>query len=231
MPQMRQAHKDWPTFKDDSATKVERAFLALDEDDRKLALDRVSAFLRKREALGQNSGSFGDYLRRRLWEGLTEQDLRDAAPACLYSRFSRAWYGAVLATLLKPEAPLPRLTRFQQVEIAKGGPIAARILQDRRALYGWPAVHGLYAAKAVKVPAGIAEASRSFVAVPAGSDALATWEAAFRSRGWPWPDLGTHQWHHFPPLEGLRMQDVDAALAAFERALSGDRTGDDADQA
>jgi len=230
--EVRKVHREWPTFLSDSIPKVEKAALDLPEDARQKGLQMAPVFVRNCKERKNSVCSFGVYLRERRWERLADIGVQ-AEPKVpnAYTRFSRPGHALRLYELCQPIAALPPMTSAMQ-RVCEAGEdpdaseaerkMAAKIRNDHRKRWGWPAVNAMQGKSRVVVPEWLVKLSEGFSTVDASSPLVEKWQALFDQKSWPWfPDV--HERYFFPAGS-----DPDQALYEFMGAVARERSNDDA---
>ncbi len=234
--EVRKVHREWPKFLSDSIPRVEKAATELPDDVRQLGLQMASAYVRNCRERKDSVCSFAVYLRERRWERLSDIGVHaEAKEPEAYTRFSRPGHALRLYELCQPIASLPLMTSTMRRVCEVGDhpdasdadrKMAAKIRNDHRKRWGWPAVNAMASRTRVTVPEWLVKLSEGFVTTDAGSPMLSRWQELFERHSWPW--IAENLERHFFP-EG---NDPDQALYEFEiaarAALSMERGNDNA---
>ncbi|KQS76828.1 hypothetical protein ASG25_15515 [Rhizobium sp. Leaf384] len=219
----------WPGYLDDSEMNAVRCWQALTPEQRKACEDLTPVYLAARDKMGRTKAKAAStYLSERQWERLAHADVpTTSAPSALHNPFSKAWQGNALACLLGPESPMPQMTASQARMVAQGGPLGERVRREHRERWAWPKVSGMYRDAQDKrgslVSAPIVSASEAFRSFHVNSPEVAAWKRLYATQGWPWPEMGKHEWICFPTADGVDDGSILAALDAFKRMVTGDR--------
>jgi hypothetical protein len=191
-------------------------------------------YLAARDKMGRTKAKAAStYLSERQWERLSHADIATtAAPTALHNPFSKAWQGNALATLLGPDSPMPQMTASQARMVAQGGDLGERVRREHRERWAWPKVTSMYRdaqdKRGALVPGSIVAAAEGFRSYHVNSPEVAGWRRLYAAQGWPWPDMGKHEWICFPASDGAEGEAILAALETFKRIVTGDRGDDNA---
>lgn len=172
---LKRHHPIWPSYITDSGPKALKAALALTEDERQAAVDRLQDYVANATVGGRTMiCTFGVYLSEKRWEKLPPAMPK---PFDEYATpFSKPWGAWILGHLLTSED---------------------------QAAKGWPMLTGLYRMASSKQGHRFAkrwhDLGADFEPVPVGSPMFAAWQAHFAQMGWPWfPDPGDQPVVFFP---------------------------------
>lgn len=183
----RKAWSGWPSYLDDSQDAAWRAWLALDDGDRRQAADAAERYTQAcRDGVAKRC-SFGVYLREKRWQGLPAPVVEaqsDRAPP-----FGPVWGAYLMACLISgdPECRVGALYRMAR--------------ERRKHGFGWR----WHAMKEL------------MEAVPVGSQRFEEWREAFAARGWQWiPSPGNQPVVYFPAGGPDGLKEFEAAIHANE---------------
>ncbi|NLS02307.1 helix-turn-helix domain-containing protein [Rhizobium sp. P32RR-XVIII] len=199
------------------------AWFALSQEDRAECIERTPNYLRWAKPSERMAAAV--YLKNRHWRDMPE--LRpESERTVLHNAYSKAWSARRFFELAADpaEPPVPP-TRFQMMELQKGGEAAEKVKRERRLAYGWPKVINMHRraemAEGVTVTPWLVKLSEGFVGVHRDSELAARWRRLHEQYGWP-PLPERVEWLFFPPGE------PEQAVADFREATTKERGNDDA---
>ncbi len=200
------------------------AWFAMPAEDRDECIEKTPEVLRWTKASERAAAAV--YLKGRLWRDILAGILPEAQRSILQNAYSKAWSARRLFELMAdPAEPPVQPTRFQQMEMAKGGEAAEKVKRERRLAYGWPKVINMHRraemAEGVTVAPWLVRLSEGFVGYHRDSADVAAWRRLQEQQGWP-PLPERVEWLFFPPGQ------PDEAIADFREAVARERGNDDA---
>lgn len=211
----------WPRYKDFSDTKAKRAWFDLAPEQRAACIALTPVFLRLADHA--HLGSPVTYLRGRLWESITSEDMRPAEPERARAAYcGKLWMAWRFWLLLQPSQPVT-LTAVERWKHETGRASFEEVMRARRRDAGWPEVNEMISISRQRdrefyCSTALMPLASAFVAVDVASDIFAAWRRLHDKRGWPFIDRPLN-YVYFPALADLAGDldgEVEAALAAFE---------------
>ncbi|MBB3965938.1 helix-turn-helix domain-containing protein [Rhizobium metallidurans] len=227
----------WKTAISDSEPDARRVWASLSAEQRKTAEARSADY----QAAALSSGrkhlcSAATYLREERWEKLQDVAVQAQATAPeLYTAYSRAGRGLLLAELLRPIRYL-QLDALEEMIVRQKPEKEDLIWRDKREKKGWPEAVKLIETTVERrkfpVPQRIVALSQDFDKVMVGGPEWQAWQRLHQARCWPWlPAPEKLDWMQFPRLSP-DIDDLDEAceraVKDFENALGMERDNDDA---
>ncbi|MBO6759290.1 MAG: helix-turn-helix domain-containing protein [Roseibium sp.] len=225
---LKRAHGLWPTHTVDSSATAEKAWFALDPDERLEAADRQADYVAISRRLGRTKiCAYAVYLSEKRWLKLPRKAATDPAAGRSAPPFGKLWGVVRFADLMRPAyGPAPHFTKTEERLIEAGSADRDVLTRQKRARDGWPAVTDMQERavrhrKGVSVPAELVPLGELFGRVRVGSELWAAWQRLHEETGWPWfgPDGQLPDWVYMPAVaDGPWPPDdlVRGALAVFE---------------
>lgn len=213
---------EWPKWTGSSLTYIKRRFAELSSDEQMAAERWRDAFLAKAKAQGVKVPMpVGNYFRDHAWQTLNETEMARAMAAK-----ERGGSGAKtpgVAEAARPEGwavgfgPVWAVAAF---ETLLAGPDRPHPKPEKGIWYpglvrtNWPALAALHSGRGFVAPERLRGLKDAVAFVTTGSPDWISWEAEFKSRGWPdWPRHDGMRGMYFP-------KGGPEGLAAFEQALA-----------
>jgi len=224
---LKKAHKDWPTFADDSPEPTEKAWFSLSEAERDQAVALQGAYVHhvktvlKRQAICR----YSVYLKEKRWEKLPEKTVKGGGGRAFETAppYGKLWGAVRFADLmLAPYGHIPPLSVTQEKLCADGTFDRASLLLERQANSGWPRVNTMHEdavrrRRGVTADPALVQFGELFGEVAKGSGIWHAWKQLHKENGWPWlgPDSDCPDWIWMPvppedydryssPLEAVR---------------------------
>jgi hypothetical protein len=200
------------------------AWFAMPTEDRDECIEKTPDVLRWTKKSERSAAAV--FLKGRQWRDILAAIPAESERAAMHNAYSKAWsacrFFALMADPIEPPVPP---TRFQLMELGKGGEAAERVKRERRLAYGWPKVVTMHRraemAEGVTVPPWLVRLSEGFVAHHRDGDVAARWRRLHEEHSWPaLPERV--EWLYFPAGE------PEQAIADFKAEVARERGDDDA---
>ncbi|HEV2502347.1 MAG TPA: helix-turn-helix domain-containing protein [Mesorhizobium sp.] len=201
---LKKTHPSWPSFVSDSEPKALAAALALTDEERTQAADRMADYLASAKVGGRTViCTFAVYLSEKRWQKLPEKVSRPAQTDGYGPAFGPVW------------------AAWRMLRLLNGPEIADATTPESR----WPTVAAVHVRARRGQGHDFGERFHALkplmVAVPVGSDMWQRWQAEHLVQGWPWlPDPGSQPVVYFPAggPEGLEAFKADVARGSQDDA-------------
>jgi hypothetical protein len=213
----------WPDYAYQSEATAVRAAIALTDDEKAAAVDRMPDYLAGEK--GKGRCAYGVYLAEKRWERLPPKAVAPVLPAYAPA-FGPVWGAIVFRDLLTVAPLVSALKGWEERAIEAGTIDRERTVRGNRARTGWPRVNAMYQSATAGRGVQFGEAETALGAmtefVVLDSQLWRMWQTEFELRGWPWlpaPGRGAYL-----PVGGP------AGLEAFEAAIKRGKQADDGDE-